>query len=187
MSSGSHPGADAISRTLRKRVPAISDFPLLPAPLYSLLVRHAPDLLALAGGLAIAALPCRTLPPGSPPPRSTCCARSPTTTRTFRHTPSPADWRDAPIYQIMTDRFEDGDPSNNGLRGWFGAGDRKMAQGGDWRGITRQLDYLRQLGVKTIWISCVHRNHSFDEKWKPYHAYHPTDLLLGRAAVRHPR
>jgi len=95
----------------------------------------------------------------------------------FHYTPSPADWRNAPIYQIMTDRFEDGDPSNNELRGWFGAGDRKKAQGGDWRGITRRLDYLRQLGVKTIWISCVHRNHSFDEKWKPYHAYHPTDFF----------
>jgi alpha-amylase len=95
----------------------------------------------------------------------------------FRYTPSPGDWRDAPIYQIMTDRFEDGDPSNNQLRGWFGAGDRRKAQGGDWRGITRRLDYLRQLGVKTIWISCVHRNHTFDETWKPYHAYHPTDLF----------
>jgi hypothetical protein len=27
--------------------------------------------------------------------------------------PSPADWRDENIYQVITDRFFDGDPSNN--------------------------------------------------------------------------
>lgn len=94
----------------------------------------------------------------------------------FAYHPSPVDWRDMPMYQILTDRFDNGDVKNDNIRGWLGVGDWRKAQGGDWRGITNRLDYIKQLGFRTIWISPVHRNITFDSVYKPYHAYHPTDF-----------
>lgn len=63
------------------------------------------------------------------------------------------------IYIIMTDRFYDGDPTNNDQ----GAGEYRpdnllWYQGGDWRGIIQKLDYLEDLGVDAIMISPVVRN-----------------------------
>ena len=56
------------------------------------------------------------------------------------------------IYMVMTDRFADGDPSND-------AGvDRKNPgayHGGDWRGLRGKLPYLAALGVDYIWISPI--------------------------------
>jgi neopullulanase len=74
------------------------------------------------------------------------------------------------MYLIMTDRFADGDASNNGVgydrakpRGWHG---------GDLRGITQHLDYLQDLGVTTVWITPVYQNHE-DQS---YHGYGATDM-----------
>jgi glycosidase len=76
------------------------------------------------------------------------------------------------MYLIMTDRFADGDPSNDGPdhdaeraapRGWHG---------GDLRGILQHLDYLQQLGITTIWITPVDENH----EPQSYHGYGATDL-----------
>ena len=60
------------------------------------------------------------------------------------------DWRDQVIYQIMVDRFADGDQNNNmnvqpSVPGKF--------HGGDWQGIIDHLDYLKDLGVTALWIS----------------------------------
>ena len=78
----------------------------------------------------------------------------------FVYTASPADWREVPIYQIITDRFFDGDPGNNDDNpeadvNPFGA---ISIHGGDFDGIAEKLDYLEMLGVKGIWISPVVRN-----------------------------
>src|SRR6056297_3198576 len=60
------------------------------------------------------------------------------------------DWRDEVIYQILVDRFEDGDPNSNykvdttSLTAWHG---------GDWQGVIDRFDYLEELGVTTLWIS----------------------------------
>lgn len=74
------------------------------------------------------------------------------------------------MYLIMTDRFADGDPSNDGLpaeraapRGWHG---------GDLRGVTEHLDYLQALGITTVWITPVYQNHEAQS----YHGYGATDL-----------
>ena len=50
------------------------------------------------------------------------------------------DWRDEVIYQIMIDRFEDGDPSNN-----FNVDYLKEAayHGGDWQGVIVGLIILK--------------------------------------------
>ncbi|HTV83556.1 MAG TPA: alpha-amylase family glycosyl hydrolase [Acidobacteriaceae bacterium] len=80
---------------------------------------------------------------------------------------SPADV----MYLIMTDRFADGDLANdphpsqrNQPRGWHG---------GDFRGVQQHLDYLRQLGVTTVWLTPVYDNSG---EYQAYHGYSATDM-----------
>ena len=85
-------------------------------------------------------------------------------------TPSPDDWRDQSIYQIMTDRFFDGDPSNNAVEGNYDPADGYKIHGGDWAGIEQKLDYIQGLGMTAIWISPVQKN-----AYGAYHGYHIQD------------
>lgn len=63
------------------------------------------------------------------------------------------------IYMILTDRFYDADPTNNGtLNQEYRPGQLKYTQGGDWKGITQKLDYIKNLGVTAIWISPPSQN-----------------------------
>lgn len=83
------------------------------------------------------------------------------------------------IYLIMTDRFADGDPSNNqgvdknNLRAWHG---------GDFKGIRSRIPYLKELGVTAIWLTPWYDNpdeaNQCDKPWCPnnnYHGYHAID------------
>jgi glycosidase len=108
----------------------------------------------------------------------------------YQYFPSPQDWRDVNIYQLFTDRFADGDASNNttGAMGinrnnWFETGkpfpqNRNFHHGGDWKGLKDNLDYLTGMGVNSIWISGVQMNaQGKDTRYTPYHQYHPTDFF----------
>lgn len=66
-------------------------------------------------------------------------------------------WQAQSIYQIITDRFFDGDPSNNNADGNYDpAGHRGTSiHGGDFKGIGEKLDYIKALGATAIWISPV--------------------------------
>jgi len=61
------------------------------------------------------------------------------------------------IYQIMTDRFHDGDATNNPSGSLFSSGcaDLKKYCGGDWAGIVQKIQdgYLTGMGVTALWIS----------------------------------
>ena len=84
------------------------------------------------------------------------------------------DWRDEIIYQIVVDRFEDGDPNNNFNVDWT----RPAAyHGGDWQGIIDRLDYIESLGVTTLWISPVVRNVEEDAGFASYHGYWTQNFL----------
>ena len=82
------------------------------------------------------------------------------------------DWRDRTVYQLLTDRFDNGDGSNdyNVTRD-----DSALARyhGGDWEGLIDRVDYLEELGVDTIWISPVFRNVEEDAGVSSYHGYWP--------------
>jgi len=86
-------------------------------------------------------------------------------------TPSPDDWRDVVIYQVITDRFENGDPSNDAVEGAYAPSDGFRIHGGDFAGIEQRLDYLVNLGVNAIWISPVPLNANAE-----YHGYAARDL-----------
>jgi glycosidase len=66
-------------------------------------------------------------------------------------------WQHQSIYQIITDRFYDGDPSNDNADGNYRpAGHRGTSvHGGDFKGIEDKLDYIKSLGATAIWISPV--------------------------------
>ncbi|MCC6653479.1 MAG: hypothetical protein IT348_20175 [Candidatus Eisenbacteria bacterium] len=85
-------------------------------------------------------------------------------------TPSPV-WRDQVIYQIVTDRFFNGDPANDAVEGAYNPADGYRTHGGDFKGIQAKLDYLQQLGVTALWISPVVINTGGE-----YHGYAAKDL-----------
>lgn len=65
-----------------------------------------------------------------------------------------ASWDEARIYFIVTDRFNDGDASNNGMVG-YDTTKAEAYRGGDLAGITEKLGYLQELGINTIWITPI--------------------------------
>jgi alpha-amylase len=72
--------------------------------------------------------------------------------------PVPSDfWQGQSIYQIITDRFYDGDPSNNNADGNFDPAGHsgRSVHGGDFKGIEQKLDYIKALGATAIWISPI--------------------------------
>jgi glycosidase len=85
------------------------------------------------------------------------------------------------MYLIMTDRFADGNPQNDGVdaksaaSGAEAAAERAKARGwhgGDLKGIEQHLDYLQELGVTTVWTTPVYENREDTS----YHGYGATDL-----------
>ena len=79
------------------------------------------------------------------------------------------------IYLIMPDRFANGDPTNDEPEGASGSHDRSKARayhGGDLRGIREHLDYLKNLGVTTLWLTPVVKNGATED----YHGYGAVDL-----------
>ncbi|MBL8513868.1 MAG: alpha-amylase, partial [Betaproteobacteria bacterium] len=90
-----------------------------------------------------------------------------------RHVASP-DWRDQIIYFALIDRFDDGDPANNDQgANEFKPGHAEHYNGGDLKGLTRRLEYIRQLGATAVWISPPVANQwtSPDGHITGYHGY----------------
>jgi glycosidase len=90
------------------------------------------------------------------------------------------DWRDALIYMVMTDRFRDGDPSNNPAPS-AGAEAAADFHGGDLRGITAAINdgTFDALGVRALWLSPFVENTTDVEQdhgrgVTAYHGYWPT-------------
>ncbi|WP_069649891.1 alpha-amylase family glycosyl hydrolase [Caloranaerobacter ferrireducens] len=88
------------------------------------------------------------------------------------------------IYQIIVDRFYDGDPSNNNPFESPGLYDSsrtkwKMYWGGDLQGIIQKIPYLKELGVTTLWISPVNDNlNTFATSYNTgYHGYWTRDFM----------
>lgn len=80
------------------------------------------------------------------------------------------------MYLIMPDRFADGDTTNNEPIAGMSTYDRNEPRGyhgGDLRGITEHLDYLKELGVTTVWTTPVLAN---NPKGGDYHGYGAADM-----------
>ena len=84
------------------------------------------------------------------------------------------------LYMLMPDRFADGDPKNNDIKGMQPyKTDRtqpSLRHGGDLEGIRRHLDYFKDLGVTALWFTPVLENNSPDSNGNStYHGYATTD------------
>lgn len=80
------------------------------------------------------------------------------------------------FYLIMPDRFANGDEKNDSNKALIEKANRKSEagrHGGDLRGIINNLDYLKNLGVTTLWLTPVCED---NEKAYTYHGYAQTDL-----------
>jgi glycosidase len=94
--------------------------------------------------------------------------------------PSPQEWRDQILYFLLPDRFSDAreperpaferaNPRHYAIadkRVWMEGGIR--FQGGTLRGIRSKLDYLRGLGVTSLWIGPIWKQRS---DLQTYHGY----------------
>ncbi len=86
------------------------------------------------------------------------------------------------IYQIVTDRFLDGDLSNNPDGSIFDTGNLRKYHGGDWSGIMDKLNdgYFTDLGVTALWISSPAENITTmdpSNNTASYHGYWARDFF----------
>ena len=131
-------------------------------------------LRSLLQGLSLAALTCASLAGGGAMAQ----------THGPLHVPSP-DWRDQVIYFVMTDRFEDGDPSNNDQgKGEYDPAQRGRFSGGDLKGVEKRLDYIQGLGATSVWVTPPVENQWLDPAtgYGGYHGYWASDF---KAIDRH--
>ncbi|MDX1359607.1 MAG: alpha-amylase family glycosyl hydrolase, partial [Clostridia bacterium] len=66
------------------------------------------------------------------------------------------------IYFVMVDRFNDAVPNLNDVD----KDDSKAYHGGDIKGITEKLDYIKSLGFTAVWLTPI-----MDNAPKGYHGY----------------
>ncbi len=96
------------------------------------------------------------------------------------------DWHDALLYFAFTDRFYNGDTSNDNPKTDASIEGSSNAQwlGGDFKGLQEKVEagYFRDLGVNTLWISSVSMNaqgvswgtgNDAQHKYSAYHSYWP--------------
>jgi len=94
---------------------------------------------------------------------------------------------DERFYFVMTDRFANGDPTNDegGLDGdrlatGFDPEDKGFYQGGDLAGLRQNLDYIENLGTTAIWLTPSFLNRPVqgtgDDVSAGYHGYWITDF-----------
>ncbi|MFE7410399.1 pullulanase-type alpha-1,6-glucosidase [Streptomyces laurentii] len=91
------------------------------------------------------------------------------------------------FYFVLPDRFANGDPANDrgGLTGsrtatGFDPTDKGFYQGGDLKGLTDRLDYIKGLGTTAIWMAPIFKNRPVQGEGKDasagYHGYWITDF-----------
>ncbi|NEA85416.1 pullulanase-type alpha-1,6-glucosidase [Streptomyces sp. SID14436] len=112
-----------------------------------------------------------------PPPSDAALAKSPA-----RH-----DLTREQFYFVLPDRFANGDRTNDrgGLTGsrlthGYDPTDKGFYQGGDLKGLTRKLDYIKGLGTTAIWLAPIFKNQPVQGTGKDasagYHGYWITDF-----------
>ncbi|MCB5180897.1 pullulanase-type alpha-1,6-glucosidase [Streptomyces antimicrobicus] len=133
----------------------------------------------VAAALAVAllpALPAAAAPPPAPPSDAALAAQ-----------PARHDLTREQFYFVLPDRFANGDPANDrgGLTGTrlqtgLDPADKGFYQGGDLKGLTDRLDYVKGLGTTAIWLAPIFKNQPVqgtgDQASAGYHGYWITDF-----------
>lgn len=86
------------------------------------------------------------------------------------------------LYMLMPDRFSDGNPANDKVKGMYpytvNRKEPSLRHGGDLAGIKNHLDYFTDLGVTALWFTPVLENNTPDNlqyKSSTYHGYETTN------------
>lgn len=96
------------------------------------------------------------------------------------------DFKKQVIYQVVTDRFYDGDTTNDNPADSPGLFDSSHTQwqaywGGDLAGIQQKLSYIKGMGATAIWVSPVVNNENLNCTSSgisaPYHGYWNRDFM----------
>ncbi|MFF8968203.1 pullulanase-type alpha-1,6-glucosidase [Streptomyces sp. NPDC014995] len=91
------------------------------------------------------------------------------------------------FYFVLPDRFANGDPANDkgGLTGsrlttGYDPTDKGFYQGGDLKGLTKRLDYIKGLGTTALWMAPLFKNQPVQgtgaNSSAGYHGYWITDF-----------
>ncbi|MCC5942367.1 MAG: glycoside hydrolase family 13 protein [Balneolaceae bacterium] len=86
------------------------------------------------------------------------------------------------IYLLMPDRFANGDPSNDEIPGMIEGVDMDepyARKGGDIKGISDNLQYIKDLGMTAIWLNPTFENdmpYNYEIGAGFYHGYAATDM-----------
>lgn len=79
------------------------------------------------------------------------------------------------VYFVMTDRFSDGDSTNNG--DGYEPTNVGYWHGGDFKGLTEKLPYIANLGFSAIWITPPFKQQSIQGNSAAYHGYWALDFM----------
>ena len=82
------------------------------------------------------------------------------------------------IYLMMPDRFANGNPDNDSIKGMLEKANRQdptKRQGGDIQGVLDNLDYIQEIGMTAIWFTPIIEN-DMKPEYGAYHGYAATDL-----------
>lgn len=82
-------------------------------------------------------------------------------------------WEGKTVYYVVTDRFANGDKTNDADAE---PDNIEAFHGGDYQGVISKLDYLQDLGVDCIWLSCPYLNDRDFFGGDGYHGYWPHDF-----------
>ncbi|MEU0298497.1 pullulanase-type alpha-1,6-glucosidase [Streptomyces sp. NPDC006175] len=137
---------------------------------------------------AVAAL-CAALLPVVPAASASAAPRppSPPSDAKLAREPARHDLTREQFYFVLPDRFANGDTSNDrgGLTGTrletgYDPADKGFYQGGDLKGLTQRLDYVKGLGTTAIWLAPIFKNRPVqgtgDNASAGYHGYWITDF-----------
>ncbi|MEJ8634590.1 pullulanase-type alpha-1,6-glucosidase [Streptomyces sp. MS2.AVA.5] len=129
---------------------------------------------------------CAALVPAAPVAAETKAPGPPSDARLAAE-PARHDLTREQFYFVLPDRFANGDAANDrgGLQGGrldtgYDPADKGFYQGGDLKGLTKKLDYIKGLGTTGIWLAPIFKNRPVQGEGKDasagYHGYWITDF-----------
>ncbi|REL32020.1 alpha-amylase [Thalassotalea euphylliae] len=93
------------------------------------------------------------------------------------------DIQDDVFYFVMPDRFHNGDTANDLgseniaiSRGGFDKTSKSYYHGGDIKGLTDKIPYLKEMGITAIWLTPILRNQAVQGDVSGYHGYWVLDF-----------
>ena len=147
---------------------------------------------ALLSAILAAALLVSAAAPAAADSVMTASSKASVDTNSSSADASTFSWDNATVYFLLTDRFKNGDTSNDNAYGRMktvGGSDFATFHGGDFKGITEELEsgYFEKLGVNAIWISAPYEQiHGYclgdNFAHYSYHGYYVLDYTETDAA-----